>query len=462
MLFLFAFQKDTDALYYQVAAVPQDGVVLLLEELDELCLFAYTGETPGSGHVVALDRTTGQITAQYSSDHNRIFWAAVRGDCLMLVECDGSTAYLTRLSLSALQKLDSRPLPVATEELVSFDCDGEGSFYFADPSDGNALWISGADGSLQKVEELDSVTFLEITPGGTIFAVSGLSYFWGPARDPQQWQSTVLTLTPQYLLEEEYFVIKPFFTLYQYSNGTTSQVNDLSLPSDPLLCALDREDHLLYAGDDSTLQCASLSGEPLDSVTLRGTLLAVCGNGAIVQEEGSYWFTPIQFFQEPATPTPQVTPTPTPEVSPSPEISPSPEVTPSTEPSPEPSPTPSSPPTFDDIVQEGDYLVMPIDVTLSQLLSYFAPDAVEVCRPDGTVVTSGNLATGMTAGGYTLVVLGDCDSSGSLTQKDLRAAQDLLLTSDVHSDPYRRAADINGDGIVTTVDLILLAQDLSS
>ena len=105
---------------------------------------------------------------------------------------------------------------------------------------------------------------------------------------------------------------------------------------------------------------------------------------------------------------------------------------------------------------------MPIDVTLTQLLSYFAPDAVEVCRPDGTVVTSGNLATGMTVGGYTLVVLGDCDSSGSLTQKDLRAAQDLLLTSDVHSDPYRRAADINGDGIVTTVDLILLAQDLSS
>lgn len=105
---------------------------------------------------------------------------------------------------------------------------------------------------------------------------------------------------------------------------------------------------------------------------------------------------------------------------------------------------------------------MSIDVTLSKLLSYFSPDAVEVCRPDGTVVESGHLATGMTAREYTLVVLGDCDGSGSLSNKDLRAAQGLMLNSDIDNDPYHRAADMNGDGAVTTLDLILLAQSISS
>ena len=90
---------------------------------------------------------------------------------------------------------------------------------------------------------------------------------------------------------------------------------------------------------------------------------------------------------------------------------------------------------------------MPQGVTVKELLAYFAPEAVHIRRPDGTDVTSGNLATGMTAGEYTIAVLGDCDGSGTLSQADLRQAP-------------RRAGDLDGDGLLTTQDLVLLSQRL--
>lgn len=102
------------------------------------------------------------------------------------------------------------------------------------------------------------------------------------------------------------------------------------------------------------------------------------------------------------------------------------------------------------------------DVTKNQLLSYFIPDAVQVFWPDGTEVTSEHLATGMTVENYTLVVLGDCDGSGTLSQQDLRQGQTLLLEDSAIADSYRRAIDLDQDGSLTTLDLVLLSQLLDS
>ena len=125
-----------------------------------------------------------------------------------------------------------------------------------------------------------------------------------------------------------------------------------------------------------------------------------------------------------------------------------------------PSAPPSPPPTPEGIVQEGGLLVMPQGVTVKELLAYFAPEAVHIRRPDGTDVTSGNLATGMTAGDYTIAVLGDCSGNGSLSAVDLEEAQGLLLEGSQVEGPWRRAADLDGDGQLTTLDLVLLSQAL--
>lgn len=110
-------------------------------------------------------------------------------------------------------------------------------------------------------------------------------------------------------------------------------------------------------------------------------------------------------------------------------------------------------------MQEDSYLLMPQGVTVDTLLAYFAPDAVLIQTPEGEAVTSGRLATGMTAGDYTLVVLGDTDGSGTVSRSDLRRAQRLLLNGESVSgeDPYRRAADLDGDASLTTLDLVGLS-----
>lgn len=105
-------------------------------------------------------------------------------------------------------------------------------------------------------------------------------------------------------------------------------------------------------------------------------------------------------------------------------------------------------------------LLVPSGMTVDQLRQLLWPDVPDVCLPDGTSVTSGRLCTGMTVGDLAVVVPGDCNGTGSVSIGDLRQAQVLLLESSQVEDPYRWAADLNEDGVLTTEDLVLLSQML--
>ena len=174
--------------------------------------------------------------------------------------------------------------------------------------------------------------------------------------------------------------------------------------------------------------------------------------------------TPAPTEEPEPTPTPDPTeePEPTPTPGPTEEPKPTPTPGPTEEPEPSPSPSPTPPPTPEGIQLEGDTLLMPEGVTVEQLLGYFAPDAVYIRRADGSAVTAGRLATGMTAGPYSVVVWGDCDGTGSVSQSDLRAAQALVLEGPAAGGPYARAADLDGDGQLTTLDLVLLERLVNS
>ena len=223
--------------------------------------------------------------------------------------------------------------------------------------------------------------------------------------------------------------------------------------------------------------------------------------GAITQEDGAYWFTPLSFYEAPATPTPEPIPTDTPspqptlppeESSPEPETTPTPEPDPADTPSPQPtlppeestpepeatptpepdpadtpSPQPTLPPEEsspepeatptpepdpadtpspkpDSFTREGDMLVAKPGTTVEDLIAYLKPGTAHIRWPDGTDVVSGRLATGMTAGDYTIAVLGDCTGNGSLSAADLEEAQGLLLEGSQVEGPWRRAADLDG------------------
>lgn len=476
LVFLLAFLGETQPAARQVASIPPGGEVRLFEEQGGLCLLAYSGQAPGTSALYALDTATGKTLSNYVFFQGTLVWARQRGSSLFAVEhsAAGYTLHQFALPNFGLEPIHSRLLSGVSEDTFSvFDCDGEGRFFYA-----NGLLMTGSvqDSSLSVVQAggsmVSGVSFLEVTPQGTLVAAAAGQLYVGSAASPRQWEAIPAgDIAPLCLVGENYLAATDG-RLYRLGGGSLSPVGSAPLASGQL-CAVDQEGRLVY-GSGGTVQWASLSGEVLAQAQPRGELLAVCGSGALTAEDGFFWFTPLSFQQAAATPTPsptaEPTPTPAPEPTPTPAPSeePTPEPTPiptetqgpTPEPTPSQEPTPSPPPTPEGIVQEGGLLVMPQGVTVKELLAYFAPEAVHIRRPDGTDVTSGNLATGMTAGEYTIAVLGDCDGSGTLSQADLRQAQALLLEDSSTQGAARRAGDLDGDGLLTTQDLVLLSQRL--
>ena len=468
LVFLLAFLGETQPAARQVASIPPGGEVRLFEEQGGLCLLAYSGQAPGTSALYALDTATGEALSNYVSFQGTLVWARQRGSSLFAVEhsAAGYTLHQFALPNFGLEPIHSRLLSGVSEDTFAvFDCDGEGRFFYA-----NGLLMTGSvqDSSLSVVQAggsmVSGVSFLEVTPQGTLVAAAAGQLYVGSAASPRQWEAIPAgDIAPLCLVGENYMAATDG-RLYRLGGGSLSPVGSAPLASGQL-CAVDQEGRLVY-GSGGTVQWASLSGEVLAQAQPRGELLAVCGSGALTAEDGFFWFTPLSFQQAAATPTPsptaEPTPTPAPEPTPTQEPTPIPTETPGPTPEPTPSqePTPSPPPTPEGIVQEGGLLVMPQGVTVKELLAYFAPEAVHIRRPDGTDVTSGNLATGMTAGEYTIAVLGDCDGSGTLSQADLRQAQALLLEDSSTQGAARRAGDLDGDGLLTTQDLVLLSQRL--
>lgn len=468
LVFLLAFLGETQPAARQVASIPPGGEVRLFEEQGGLCLLAYSGQAPGTSALYALDTATGEALSNYVSFQGTLVWARQRGSSLFAVEhsAAGYTLHQFALPNFGLEPIHSRLLSGVSEDTFAvFDCDGEGRFFYA-----NGLLMTGSvqDSSLSVVQAggsmVSGVSFLEVTPQGTLVAAAAGQLYVGSAASPGQWEAIPAgDIAPLCLVGENYLAATDG-RLYRLGGGSLSPVGSAPLASSQL-CAVDQEGRLVY-GSGGTVQWASLSGEVLAQAQPRGELLAVCGSGALTAEDGFFWFTPLSFQEAAATPTPsptaEPTPTPAPEPTPTQEPTPVPTETPGPTPEPTPSqePTPSPPPTPEGIVQEGGLLVMPQGVTVKELLAYFAPEAVHIRRPDGTDVTSGNLATGMTAGEYTIAVLGDCDGSGTLSQADLRQAQALLLEDSSTQGAARRAGDLDGDGLLTTQDLVLLSQRL--
>ena len=288
LLSMLALFTSGGPLPVQIAAVPQGGAVYLLEEWEDLCLLAYGGSEAGSGAVMALDRRTGQAASQ-TGFSGRLVWAALRGDSVFALEEGENGAVLSQLSLPELNLVGGWALPAAVEERALFDCDGAGRFYYTDAQ--GSLWFSDLGGEPRQVEGCTGVSFLEATPQGTAAAFTASEFFWGPSQDPSAWNSCLLFSSPFCLLGEEHF-LDQLGGLYQYSAETVEPVDlgfFVDMPYSPLHYALDRDGQFLFPGAGYlSVECATLAGETVGSVPVKGELLALCGSGVLWQEENEY------------------------------------------------------------------------------------------------------------------------------------------------------------------------------
>ena len=108
---------------------------------------------------------------------------------------------------------------------------------------------------------------------------------------------------------------------------------------------------------------------------------------------------------------------------------------------------------------EGGYLAGLVPNTSVSTLS---DSGYKVYTSAGAQVTSGDLATGMTAvsGGntVTIVVTGDANGDGKLTITDVVKLQSHVVGKNTLSGAYAKAGDINGDGSITITDVVQAAQ----
>ena len=326
LVFLLAFLGETQPAARRVASIPPGGEVRLFEEQDGLCLLAYSGQAPGTSALYALDTATGEALSNYVSFQGTLVWARQRGSSLFAVEhsAAGYTLHQFTLPNFGLEPIHSRLLSGVSEDTFAvFDCDGEGRFFYA-----NGLLMTGSvqDSSLSVVQAggsmVSGVSFLEVTPQGTLVAAAAGQLYVGSAASPGQWKAIPAgDIAPLCLVGENYLAATDG-RLYRLGGGGLSPVGSAPLASGQL-CAVDQEGRLVY-GSGGTVQWASLSGEVLAQAQPRGELLAVCGSGALTAEDGFFWFTPLSFQQAAATPTPSPTAEPTPPPPPAPTPTPAP------------------------------------------------------------------------------------------------------------------------------------------
>lgn len=341
-------------------------------------------------------------------------WAAVRGDALLV------------LSGGALFTYDAKTLTQLDETTLAWDADD--LLHFAYGEDGTQYAVLATQRDTLSVSRNGEKTSVQL--GGKVESFCG--YAGGV------WLSAGGELIRQSGTETVRFSwASPLFTAFQ---------ENLILDGDGTLCIAGEEDlapllsceqelyrptevcfdgeALLTISGKSVLR-TDVDEERSEQCTLPAKALGITCSGAIFYQDDTVCYAPFTFA-------PVVTPTP--------------------------SPTPQ--PEVPALRTEGDFLICQPNTTVSELRESMKPEAAEIRDKAGRLLTSGRLATGMTANGWTVVVEGDCNGSGTLTGSDLQQAILMMLNEETEPASAFRAIDYDESGTINTHDLLTLSKKI--
>lgn len=418
-------------------ADPQNGDFVLAEEPEGGCsillfaewmgkdVLAYSG--PEQAAVLAVDPASG--TEEHRADFScPLYWAAPRGGSLFVLEASGDSLVLESFSQS-LEPVSREEFPLKPGNLLFFDCSPEGALYAVETRGKETLLLLEPEGERQERRFDGDVEFLGVTPQGGLFVHAAGKLYSAEDGALESLKPLTCTAAPAVLLGEDLLLDRDGMVCRMEEGWAKPLFRCLPPVYSQVFPCLDRRNCLILSNGESGLLRYSLDGKPLGSRTVEGTLLGISPSGALVRRERLLTYAPHGFREEP---------------SPSPTVPPQPSETPGLSPDP-------------GLSVDGIFLSMPAGSTVQELLTLFQPDFVTVRDASGKAVSAGRLATGMTAGAYTLVVPGDCTGNGAVNGGDIRAAHAHVLgTEPLPGEAYRRAADLDGDGAVTGADLVLL------
>lgn len=345
-----------------------------------------------------------------------IEWAALRGGSLFLLSGQTLNAY----DAKTLQPTAQTDIPWDADDLLYFSCEEDGTLYAVLSHSRDTLSVITPDGETHTVAAEGEITAFCACDGGVYL-----------------WANHTLVVQQKDVTVQSAWQSPPFAAL----NTTTF------LDSEGMLCKridteilpVERCEESLYRSTDCCMAGDALlavggksvvkyNGDSSEHCRLPAVPLAISANGALCFVDDALCYAPFTFVT----------------------------VTPSPSPTPEPSPTAAP------FHVEREFLLCEPGTTMQELREHMKPETVQIRDKLGVVVTNGQLSTGMTANQWTVVVYGDFDGSGTVTDYDLRLAAKKFLQQTEDYDPYIRAIDQNENGKLDTADLLNLSKQIQA
>lgn len=393
--------------------------ILLFQEQSNLIWLVFGRE------LWKLDACTGEVLLRRQTETPLCRAALGKGSLLVWEDAEPWTEVIAYDG--ALEESCKRELALGLGESAFLDCCCGETIAAVPARDRKTLVLLEPSGKERELSFVEPITFLGADPEGTLFLYAGSSlYRLDGSR--QEWAESPGAVRPMAVLGRDLWVGEDGVVCGWKEGGAEPLFRcPENVVSSNFYC-LDRENCLILSSG-ATVSRYDLTGKRLGSCVLEEPPAALCGSGALYRKDGDLYYVPLDFSQP----------------------LPSPSVTLSPSPSPVPEPEEEAPAWV-----EGMYLVARPGLTAARLRELMEPEAAEIRDRTGRLVTEGRLCTGMTVNDWTVVILGDCDGTGTVSGLDMAAAIAMVLEP-VQKDPGRRAADLNGDGQVTAADLVLLS-----
>lgn len=386
--------------------------ILLLEAEDGDVWLACGGEK--NSYLLRADGETGRVKASRELKAS-LHWASFQEETVYCREDAENTSWLVACDAETLQEIFRRELPWAPEDIYLFSCDEAGDAFCVLSQSRETLRVSSPGKAEQTSRFPAEIDFLECAGNGPVFHT-------GEELHLPDGKNVPCSLAPLACFENGYFLdgdgalcddeLTPLYQCEESLYGRLSY-------------CLDGENCLILSKGDGSVYRYDETGEAVDVCKLETMPLAVCAAGGVTKKDGTLFYTPFEFAAAP---------------------------------SPAPTPEPTLGPVEPPVTVEDNFLLLEPGATADDLRELFQPEGVLIYDRLGKQMTHGRLATGMTAGEWTVVIRGDCNGSGTINERDLRAASTMLLTGEYSSEADYRAADLNDDGELDTTDLVLLSK----
>lgn len=412
----------------------QTAEVLLLEERDGMVwLICGDGESTLS---LRLDAATGEVLSR-REENFPVYGAALRGQYLYVWEDLDSGCALCAWDTSTLGEVSRLELGEKLDSLALYDVDASGNAIFVTASERRVLKVWEPGGVRREITLSHPIQALAGEPGGDFLVYAGNSL----CTPLQPELEAPCQAAPRFLLGDGKFVDEDGVVCSLTKDGVRSlfQCGEAAFAS--AFCCLGGENCLILSAGGGAIHRYDLAGNLLDNCEIASPPAGLCPSGAVCIRDGELYYVPLNFS---ALPAPSVQPSVSPSAQPS--------VSPSVSPSPSASLVPEDRP----VRAEGDWLIISQGVTVAEVRRLMEPEEAEIRDAAGIKVSSGRMATGMTVNQWTVVVPGDCNGTGTVTEADLRRAASMILGSVEGTSAQYRAGDLNEDGVLSTADLVLI------